>query len=425
MTNYLLFFGKSSEFTTYAFDEEGLVPDFDRKVFRDFDLLETRFLVNDQLDNKIALAKYNFDYVGKKFSMLKIYGCAMAANADRISGSSYGVAFISEKDISLSKENVNLLNSVRLKFKELVIENNRFIETAFVHYVDQIWAVFVKANYFQKIETKGIPFVSSNSSPLPFFVQNFDSLNKVCQEQIKFSSKLYFTTDLEHIHRSIKYFGGGIPVFTISNGKAIEYREEEDEGDVANVTNQILETKEEVISKNEPVIQSETSIERQVNELRIQKIELEDRLNKALLQNAGMSRYRIAFWVLLLAFSGLFLFFFFHFSSMISGLQAKIKIPQEEISITPATSYSGDVLILKNWSKELSLESVTESDSLIKLEDYNNSILKNTFPFTDKDGNEIKDKFVLNKRDSIPVFIVGKNGIIRRINSQEKKPFVK
>ncbi len=163
MTNYLLFFGKSSEFTTYAFNEEGLVPDFDRKVFKDFDLLETRFLVNDQLDNKIALAKYNFDYVGRKFSMLKIYGCAMAANADRISGSSYGIAFISENDISLSKENINLLNTVRLKFNELAIENNRFIETSFLHCVEEIWSVFVNANYFQKIEINGEPFVSSNS----------------------------------------------------------------------------------------------------------------------------------------------------------------------------------------------------------------------------------------------------------------------
>lgn len=425
MTNYLLFFGKSSEFTTYAFNEEGFVPDFDRKVFKDFDLLETRFLVNDQLDNKIALAKYNFDYVGSKFSMLKIYGCAMAANADRISGSSYGVAFISEQDIYLSKENVNLLNSVRLKFKELVIENNRFIETSFIHYVEQIWSVFVKANYFQKIETKGIPFVSPSSSPLPFFVKNFDELYKIGQEQIKLSSKLYFTTDLGHIQRSIRYSGGEIPIYTMSNGKAIEHGEEEDEVDVANVSNQIPEKKEEVISKNEPVIQSETSIERQLNELRKQKLELEDRLNKALMHNAGISRYRIAFWVLLLVFSGLFLLFFFHFSTLISGLQSKNKIPQENISITPATFNSGDVLILKNWSKELSLESVTESDSLIKIEDYNNSIVKKTFPFTDKDGNEIKDKFVLNKRDSIPAFIVGKNGIIRRINFQEKKLFVK
>ncbi len=424
MTNYLLFFGKSSEFTTYAFNEEGLVPDFDRKVFKDFDLLETRFLVNDQLDNKIALAKYNFDYVGRKFSMLKIYGCAMAANADRISGSSYGIAFISENDISLSKENINLLNTVRLKFNELAIENNRFIETSFLHCVEEIWSVFVNAKYFQKIEINGEPFVSSNSRPLPFFVENFDGLNKVGLEQIKLSSKLYFTSDLGHIYRSIKYSGGGIPVYTISNGKAIEYREEE-EKKVSTVSKLTSPNNEDVISKNETFTQSEPSLEIQVNQLRKQKLELEDRLNKALVVNAAISRYRIAFWILLVFFLGLFIFFFFRSNKKNSGLEAKLNLLEDRNSVSPIPTNSDKILILKNWRKELSLESVTESDSLIKIEDYNNSILKNTFPFTDKDGNEIKDKFVLKKKDSIPVFIVGKNGIIRRMNSKEKEPFVK
>ncbi len=424
MTNYLLFFGKSSEFTTYAFNEEGLVPDFDRKVFKDFDLLETRFLVNDQLDNKIALAKYNFDYVGRKFSMLKIYGCAMAANADRISGSSYGIAFISENDISLSKENINLLNTVRLKFNELAIENNRFIETSFLHCVEEIWSVFVNAKYFQKIEINGEPFVSSNSRPLPFFVENFDGLNKVGLEQIKLSSKLYFTSDLGHIYRSIKYSGGGIPVYTISNGKAIEYREEE-EKKVSTVSKLTSPNNEDVISKNETFTQSEPSLEIQVNQLRKQKLELEDRLNKALVVNAAISRYRIAFWILLVFFLGLFIFFFFRSNKKNSGLEAKLNLLEDRNSVSPIPTNSDKILILKNWRKELSLESVTESDSLIKIEEYNNSILKNTFPFTDKDGNEIKDKFVLKKKDSIPVFIVGKNGIIRRMNSKEKEPFVK
>lgn len=424
MTNYLLFFGKSSEFTTYAFDEDGLVSDFERKVFRDFDLLETRFLVNDQLDNQVVLSKYNFEYVGKKFSMLKIYGCVMAANADRISGSSYGVAFISENDISLSKENVNLLNTVRLKFKELAIENNRFIETSFVNYVEQIWAVFAKAKYFQKIETKGDPFVSSNSSPLPFFVENFSNLNKVGQEQIKLSSKLYFSTDLEHIQRSIRYSGGGIPILTISNGKAIEYREDKEEDVIIDLKLSPV-IKEEVISNNEQLFQRETSLEHQVNDLIKQKLELEDRLNNALFRYVVISRYRIAFWVLLLTFLGIFCCFFFYFSSVISGLEAKIKLPREEntANLTPATS--GDVLILKNWPQELNLKSIPDSDSFIKIKEYNNVIIKNTFAFTDKDGNVVSDKFVLKKKDSIPEFIVGKNGIIRRMNSREKKRFVK
>lgn len=424
MTNYLLFFGKSSEFTTYAFDEEGLVPDFDRKVFRDFDLLETRFLVNDQLDNEIAVAKYNFDYVGNKFSMVKIYGCAMAANADRISGSSYGIAFISENDISLSKENINLLNTVRLKFKELAIENNRFIETSFVHYVEQIWAVFVKANYFQKIETNGNPFVSSNSSPLPFFVENFDGLNKVSQEQIKLSSKLYFTTDLGHIYRSIKYSGGGIHVYTISNGKAIEFREEEEIKDSI-VSKPTPSKKEEVISKNESSVQSETSLELQVNELRKQKIELEERLKSTLKQHAEISRYRIAFWVLFLAFLGIFIFFFFRFSGIISNLEAKVNLEKERSSATPLNTTSAGVLILKNWPNELNLDSVTDSDSLVQISDYNDFILKNTFAFIDKDRNSIPDKFVMKKGDSIPEFIRGDNGIIRRMNSNEKQNFLK
>ena len=92
MENYLIFFGKSSDFTTYAFNEDGYIPNFEKNVFKDFDLLETRFLINDQLDNEITIAKYNFEYLSKHYSLLKTYGCAMAKNADRVAGCSYGVA---------------------------------------------------------------------------------------------------------------------------------------------------------------------------------------------------------------------------------------------------------------------------------------------------------------------------------------------
>lgn len=363
MKNYLLFFGKSSNFTTYAFDENGLVSDFNRNIFKDFDLLETRILVNDQLDNKIALAKYNFEYNGITYSMLKIYGCAMAMNADRISGSSYGVAFISELEISLTKENINLLNSVRLKFKELVIENNRFVETAFLSYVEQIWSVFNTANYFQKIQAKGIPFVSSNSNPRLFFINNFDDLEKIGSTQIKISSKLYFTTDLEHLKRSINYVGGNIPLLTIFKGKVIEYNDE------------VEKTEEEIIPKRTKTNQTNSLLE--VNSLKREKVELLFRLNIFI-------KYQYAFWIVLLLSSGVFVYSFFHYKNAISKLESRIKYYQ---------------------ARELK------------------QVEKKLIPFVDKDNNISKDKFVKKIGDTIPEFIKDGKGIIRKLTTEEKNKF--
>lgn len=364
MKNYLIFFGKSSAFTSYAFDENGLVSDFDKNVFKDFDLLESRFLVNDQIDNKIALSKYNFNYNGNKFSMLKIYGCAMAMNADRISGSSYGVAFISESEILLSKGNIYLLNSVRSKFKELVIENNRFVETTFLHFVEQIWSVFQNANYFQKIVAKGAPFVSSNSTPQPFFIENFDDLEKIGTTQIKISSKLYFTSDLEHLKRSIKYLGSQIPILTISNGKTIEYKDAE-------------KTIEDESLIHNALKQNDSMHELQLNNLIREKSDLEYKLNQT-------NKYRLAFWINLLIFLGIFIYYFFHFSNLISNLEARIKVLQTR----PKTQVE------------------------IKM-----------IPFVDKDNNISKDKFVLKKGDKIPEFIKSPDGIIRKMTTEEKNKF--
>jgi hypothetical protein len=54
---YLIFFGKSNSFLSYAYDKNGLVENFD-KIFPDFDLLESQLLITDSEDNKDIFAKY-------------------------------------------------------------------------------------------------------------------------------------------------------------------------------------------------------------------------------------------------------------------------------------------------------------------------------------------------------------------------------
>jgi hypothetical protein len=365
MKNYLLFFGKSSDFTTYAFNESGLVKDFNKNIFKDFDLLETRFLVNDQLDNKIALAKYNFEYNGLKYSMLKIYGCAMAMNSDRISGSSYGVAFISELEISLSKENINLLNSVRLKFKELVIENNRFVETSFLHFVEQIWSVFNESNYFRKIQAIGTPIVSANSTPRSFHIENFDDLEIVGSDQIKFSSKIYFTTDLEHLQRSIKYVGGNVPLFTISKGKVTKFKDIIEKASHENINQR---------ANNNP---ADSTLELELKSLKKEKTELQFQRNK-------LVKYQYAFWINSLFFIGLITYSFFYYNNIISKLESRIK------------SYQAQEI--KDKGKKL-------------------------LPFIDKDNNISKDKFVNKIGDTIPEYIMDRNGKIRKLTTEEKNKF--
>lgn len=423
MSFYLIFFGKSSEFTSFAFDSNQFLPDFERNVFKDFDQLESRFLVNDQLANALVLSKYNFSYMKKGFSMLKMYGCAMANNANRISGSSYGVAIISDHDILVTDYNTDLLLKTTLKFKQLAIENNRFSKTNFFEFAQMLWGVFVKEDFFSQIQTHGDPYVSSNSTPIPILSNDFLGLDKIVKEKIRISSKIYFSSDLGHIQRSISNYGSRIPIFEISNGKLIEYREE--------VIQEIVQP--EIKSEND-IVSEQSSEESVVIETNANhEIELENRtqelkaLESALLNERelviSMRNGRFLTIIISLGLLLSLIASFFFFQKKISELETNNNILKSKVNkIEKKNNVEENYKVIVPTSYEFNIESINKV-KLIEVSNLNLKIIKdlNMKVFTDTLGKVIPNIYLLKSNNNIHYYRVDKNKFIKEITANEIK----
>ena len=102
MSTYLIFFGKSQDFTTCYYDRDNPIHDFN-SVIKDFDLLESKIFTVDDLKNKEILSRYFFTAQGKNYCLLKLYSFAQAYSGNRIAGSIYGVGLLSDKAIIFPK----------------------------------------------------------------------------------------------------------------------------------------------------------------------------------------------------------------------------------------------------------------------------------------------------------------------------------
>ncbi|MFM7156956.1 MAG: hypothetical protein ACKO0Y_03995, partial [Bacteroidota bacterium] len=174
MNTYIIFFGKSQDFTFHAFDNAGLIADFNL-VIRNFDQLESNIFSVDDAENKDILAKYVFSTSkGKTYSLLKLYSCAQASNGSRISGSTFGVAILSEGDIQITNFNISLLQSAKGSFAKLVLSGIKFIKSDFVEEARRMWNGIVhseKGNYLNQIEIKPIVPKTYKSEIAAFHVE--------------------------------------------------------------------------------------------------------------------------------------------------------------------------------------------------------------------------------------------------------------
>lgn len=126
MANYLFFFGKSQDFTAYAFDQNDYIADFN-SVIKNFDLLESQYFNIDEINNGEIIAKYIFnDANGKRYSLIKLYEFAQALDGNRIAGSSFGVALLSDVNLVIGPENYNILRAAKDNFSKLCIQNSKF-----------------------------------------------------------------------------------------------------------------------------------------------------------------------------------------------------------------------------------------------------------------------------------------------------------
>lgn len=233
MNNYLIFFGKSQDFTSYYFDRNGQVANFN-EVIRNFDLLESKLFTVDRVDNKEILSRYNFSLPsGKKYSLLKLYSFAQAFDGSRIDGSIFGVALLSEEEIRFTKKNLNLLKSAKDLFAELTIQKLKFIKTNFLNDVYGIWEAIAKnkdGNFLNVLDTNHEFKVNNNKVPLAFKVNELieDSIEAVNAfgKIIKDEDKLYFSTDFEHLKRTQENLGSNaFPIYLKSNNGYALYEE--------------------------------------------------------------------------------------------------------------------------------------------------------------------------------------------------------
>jgi len=137
MNTYFLFFGKSQDFTFYAFDKNGLVPDFNA-IIKHFDQLESLVFSVDEPDNKDIIAKYVFKTSkGKAYSLLKQYSCAQAFAGDRLSGSTYGVAILSDGDVQITDYNLRLLKSAKVITR--MVMSRAILKKSIYHRIYQVF----------------------------------------------------------------------------------------------------------------------------------------------------------------------------------------------------------------------------------------------------------------------------------------------
>ena len=228
MKTYLLFFGKSQYFTTYAFDNNDYIKDFNT-VIKDFDLLESKIFTVDGIDNKEMLAKYNFVAKdGKKYALLKLYSFAQAFSGDRIAGSIYGVALLSEMDISLSKINFNILTSAKSNFAKLCLNGLKFKSSDFYDEAEKIWSALInhkEGSYLDKVVYTNRNISNTNLGTKGFFVKSMFEDSLELETQMNTASRIYISEDLAHLKRVHTQRGNEFKIYAKTNNGYEIYQE--------------------------------------------------------------------------------------------------------------------------------------------------------------------------------------------------------
>jgi hypothetical protein len=227
MNTYLIFFGKSQDFTLHAFDSSQYINDFN-SVIKDFDELESKTFTVDDVSNNEILSKYNFKKNGKNYSLLKLYSLGQAANGSRISGSIYGVALLSENEIDISETNNAILNTVKKNFANLCLDGVKFKTSDFYQEAETIWKAIVnhkEGNYFNKISYRNGNF-NTNNKVKSFYVNDIIKNSFEVNNEINNASRLYFSNDLEHLKRAQGKWGKEtFPIYAKENNQFVLYTE--------------------------------------------------------------------------------------------------------------------------------------------------------------------------------------------------------
>ncbi len=227
---YLIFFGKSQDFSFHAFDSKSYVNDFNT-IIKDFDELESKIFTVDDVSNTQILSKYIFNKNGRHFYLLKLYSLAQAFNGNRIDGSIYGVALLSENNIRISEANIAILESAKKEFAKLSLNGVKFKTSNFYTEAERIWRALTEhsnGNYLDKVEYNNFNNISINKEVKAFLVKDILKQSVELNNEITKTSRLYFSDDLAHLKRTQERRGKDVfPVYQKENGNYILYREKQ------------------------------------------------------------------------------------------------------------------------------------------------------------------------------------------------------
>jgi len=227
MGNYLVFFGKSQDFTSLYYDRNGWVADFN-PIIRDFSLLESRVFTIDDINNKEILSRYFFTQQGKEYCLVKLYSLGQAMSGARIAGSIYGVGLLSDQAIDFSKENLDLLRAAKDNFAKLSLDGIKFNKSDFKNDTDRIWSAIVSSkngNLLDKISTQDLK-INEVEDPITIYVKNLFEDAVQLNSRIASFDTVYFSEDLQHLKRTQQKWGKDFfPIYSEENGKFVQYQE--------------------------------------------------------------------------------------------------------------------------------------------------------------------------------------------------------
>ena len=213
---YLIFFGKSQSFTFRVFDRQSFFENFDN-IIPGFSLLESEYFTTDKIENRPILAKYHFKRV-KDFTMIKLYSCAQAVDSNRIAGSIYGVAFLSEGNLSLCPENIKLLTEIKNFFGEVCLNKGKFKSGDFRSEVIGIWKQFCNRDGFSMIKYAEKTQVVK-SGVVGIYA---DDLLKAADA---YYERVYFSEDIDHLKRANEMWKDRFPLYQMVNGHYEPFKE--------------------------------------------------------------------------------------------------------------------------------------------------------------------------------------------------------
>ena len=227
MNTYLIFFGKSQDFTLHAFDSSNYIKDFDN-IIKDFDELESKVLTVDDIFNRQILSKYNFIKNDKKYSLIKLYSPVQPfSGSDR--GTNFGVAILSESDIKISTVNIAILDTAKKSFAQLSLNNLKFKSSDFLEDVRKIWEALIKhidGNYLSKIEFNNNVNINVNKEVKAFLMQDILVQSTELNNETARTPRLYFSDDIEHLKRTQNRRGKELfPIYIKENNQYILYAE--------------------------------------------------------------------------------------------------------------------------------------------------------------------------------------------------------